>query len=425
MLDVIIIGAGLAGLNAAKTLQEAGKCVTVLESADRPGGRIGTEQIQGYLIDHGFALLNPAYPAAKKSLNLKNLDLHAWARGVTLAGAPELTGSADPVTVAMPLRHPRHTVSSLKFASPKDLALLAKIASRPGPGTIADALDRAQLSPLVDRTVRRFLAGVTGSLELDSPAAFGASLLRYFLKGTPTIPAQGMAAIPAQLLKHLENPSPAPVRYHHHVTMLKPEADGVTVTFIKSQAQDASSPLRGTSAQHTVPAGQPETLKAKYVIVAAGPVTTARLLGQNPPQMNAIQTWWVGMNEPVSTGKFLTLDLDPQSPLVHAAPISNVSPSYAPAGKHLLALTAVGDAQVDQDEVFARATQLYGLPVSVTEEWELLAHQVIDEALPVVTNDGIESNLPRVFTAGDSAHASIQGALDSGRKTAKLVLKYR
>lgn len=41
--DIIIIGAGLAGLTAAIELQKAGNEVVVLESSDLPGGRIATD----------------------------------------------------------------------------------------------------------------------------------------------------------------------------------------------------------------------------------------------------------------------------------------------------------------------------------------------------------------------------------------------
>ncbi|HEX8530766.1 MAG TPA: FAD-dependent oxidoreductase, partial [Cytophagales bacterium] len=42
MLDVVIIGAGAAGLVAARELAKAGRSVAVLEARDRTGGRIHT-----------------------------------------------------------------------------------------------------------------------------------------------------------------------------------------------------------------------------------------------------------------------------------------------------------------------------------------------------------------------------------------------
>jgi phytoene dehydrogenase-like protein len=58
----VVIGAGLAGLSAALTLQDAGAQVTVLESSDRPGGRVASDIIDGFILDRGFQLINMNYP---------------------------------------------------------------------------------------------------------------------------------------------------------------------------------------------------------------------------------------------------------------------------------------------------------------------------------------------------------------------------
>ena len=67
--DVIVIGAGLAGLTAARYLQSAGIPTLVIESSERPGGRVKSDLIDGFTLDHGFQVFNPQYP------NLKNTGL--------------------------------------------------------------------------------------------------------------------------------------------------------------------------------------------------------------------------------------------------------------------------------------------------------------------------------------------------------------
>ena len=57
--DVVVVGAGLAGLRCAVRLAELGREVLVLESADAVGGRIRTDVVDGFRCDRGFQVLNP------------------------------------------------------------------------------------------------------------------------------------------------------------------------------------------------------------------------------------------------------------------------------------------------------------------------------------------------------------------------------
>ena len=52
--DVLIVGAGIAGLCCARHLQERGFECVVLEASDAPGGRVRTDIIDGFLLDRGF-----------------------------------------------------------------------------------------------------------------------------------------------------------------------------------------------------------------------------------------------------------------------------------------------------------------------------------------------------------------------------------
>lgn len=53
MPDVLVIGAGVAGLACARDLAEAGVDVVVLEAAERAGGVVGTEQVEGFRFETG------------------------------------------------------------------------------------------------------------------------------------------------------------------------------------------------------------------------------------------------------------------------------------------------------------------------------------------------------------------------------------
>ena len=70
-MKVVVVGAGLAGLNATLTLQDAGFEVQLIDAADRVGGRVATDVVDGFRLDRGFQLINANYPELRK-LNVIN-----------------------------------------------------------------------------------------------------------------------------------------------------------------------------------------------------------------------------------------------------------------------------------------------------------------------------------------------------------------
>ena len=57
--DVVIVGAGPAGLTAARALKKAGLSVAVLEARDRVGGRTWTDTIDGAMLEIGGQWVSP------------------------------------------------------------------------------------------------------------------------------------------------------------------------------------------------------------------------------------------------------------------------------------------------------------------------------------------------------------------------------
>ena len=80
--DVVVVGAGLAGLRCAHVLAQAGRAVVMLETAHAVGGRQRTDEVDGFLLDRGFQVLNPAYPAVQRWVDLEALVLRPFGAGL-------------------------------------------------------------------------------------------------------------------------------------------------------------------------------------------------------------------------------------------------------------------------------------------------------------------------------------------------------
>jgi len=81
---VLIVGAGLAGLAAARRVEAAGVPCLVLEAADRVGGRVSTDRVEGFLLDRGFQVLSTAYPEVRELLDYDALRLYRFIPGASV-----------------------------------------------------------------------------------------------------------------------------------------------------------------------------------------------------------------------------------------------------------------------------------------------------------------------------------------------------
>ncbi|MDV8150038.1 NAD(P)/FAD-dependent oxidoreductase [Arthrobacter sp. B10-11] len=424
--EVLVVGAGLAGLQCARELQAAGRDVQVWEAADDIGGRIRTEQVDGFLVDRGFQVLNPAYPAVRRWVDVGALDLQRFGAGL---GVRRDEGLA---VLAHPLREPRLIAGTVGsgIATPHDAAALLRWAApavvrswgrdddgrRPGrrPGrdvTLRHALDDAGLAGELRRVVEQFFAGVLLEDDGSTSNDFALLLLRTFALGVPGLPRLGMQALPRQLAASLA----APVR---------------TGTRVESVAREAGSMLVRASAGE---------LRAEQVVVATDPASAETLAfgnhgggatGSGVSAMKGVLTHWFAASEPPSRLNLLCVDARkrPGGPLVNTAVVSNAAPAYAPAGRHLVqasALLGPGRPVPGDDEVRRHAAEIFGADAS---GWELVARHEVPDALPAqpppLRPPGPAEISPGVFVCGDHrSTASIQGALESGHRAAQAVLR--
>ncbi len=400
---MIVVGAGLAGLRAAQVLTRRGVDVVVLDGADRAGGRIATDVVDGFRLDRGFQVLNTSYPALRATFGgrLGPLRLRTFESGAAIRGAD---GRLH--TFSNPARRPSQAWATATdgllplWDKAKLVAWTARVLGSP-PQRTAALIDRSAAQefaaagldePVVERFLRPFLSGVLGESALTTSSAYVRLVWRSFALGTVAVPGGGMGALPARLAATL----PAGTLRL-----------GQSVTDVRSGVARTSD----------------EEFTARAVVVATDPVTAGRLLpGLATPDMLALTTYY--HVPPVAPTRSPLLHLDAAGgPVANTVVLTAAATEYAPAGQSLVSSTVLG-GPVDETVVRRELARIYGVP---TGAWTHLHTSEIREALPafpagrplrsdVALRDGL-------FVAGDHRDTpSQQGALVSGRRAAEEVL---
>ena len=408
--DVIVIGAGLSGLACALRLQQGGLAPLVLEAADRPGGRIATDRVGGFLLDRGFQVLQTWYPQARRLLDFPALDLRAFYPGALVRIDGRFHRVSDvwrrPGRVLEMLASPVGSLSDkLRLLKLRRRALagdLADLYRRPETTAIGRLRDLGFSSGMIERFFQPFFAGVFFAPDLDVSSRAFEFVFRAFALGDTALPALGMEQIPHQLAARL--PADA-VAYGRRVVHID---DGAIV-------------LDG---------GERRTARA--VVLATGGRQAAGLLGLEPPPMCGTTCLYFAAPEPPFSGPYLVLN--GCGPAAHSGPInsllcpSNLSAAYAPPGSALVSVNCFG-ADVEPDlletQVRRQLTDWYGERVA---GWRRLAVYRLPDALPrqappVSAETGARRVAETLWVCGEQvAPPSIHWALASGEAAARAVL---
>ena len=412
--EVLVVGAGLAGLRCAGVLAAAGREVRIWEAADDIGGRIRTDVIDGFTCDRGFQVLNPAYPELGYCVDVHALQLQSFGAGVCVRRERGST------VVAHPLRQPARVPGMLAggVIRPAGLAALARWA---GPAlrpsqltthsdsiqncdvTLGAALDRSGVRGELRRVIDRFLAGVLLDDGQSTSNAFTLLLMRMFAIGVPALPAEGMQALPRQLAS--------------------PLTDRVSTGRRVTHVANAGAGWRVTAEDGAV-------LQARHVVIAADARSTAQLIGDEPPPTRGVVTDWWATDNPPTGPRMLLVDgrAGRQGPVVNTAVISAAAPSYAPAGRHLIQASALIGR--DHPEPTASQMRRHAAAILGTDaaDWQPVIRHVVPDALPaqfppLVVRRPIRAPSGAWMCGDHRDTASIQGALVSGRRTAAALLR--
>ena len=406
--DVIIVGAGAAGLTAALTVQQAGLTPLVVEAENRVGGRLATDRVDGYLFDRGFQVLQTAYPAVRRWLDLDALGVEAFE-----PGAQVLLPEGERAVVADPFRRPRQVFASAlsPIGSLGDklriLRLVTYVRSRSSEQLFAtDEMSTHKWlrrfgfgDGLIERFFRPFYGGIYLERELLTSSRMFLFTFKMFAEGEAVLPKGGIQAVGEQLATRLGG---------EHVRLLSPvaEVDAAGVT------------LEGGG-----------RLSAKHVIDTRPDYGTQEL---------GLRGWKGTVVVYFSADAFdlpaRTLGLVPGGcPVGLVTELSSVQPGYAPSGRRLISVSLQAPSGRDLGFYVAEARKSlrpwfgaefgtwaplrhyevrYALPEGLHAKWAVAPGSLVGEDGVVRAGDGVLGpSLQQAMKSGELAGEAVVGII--------------
>jgi phytoene dehydrogenase-like protein len=409
-MRVLIVGAGLAGLTCAKVLNEKGVEVSIFEASDGVGGRVRTDERDGFLLDRGFQVYFTAYPAARRHLDHDKLDLRRFDPGAVVHRGRKRDVLSDPV------RDPGSALSGLfsdaATFSDKTKTLARSVAAAEkkaesvrsldpgGPeGSTRDRLRATGFSEgITDNFFRPFYGGIFLDRSLSTSSRVFEFTFSMMAKGETTVPAQGMGEIPKQLAGSLPEGS---IHLESHAEELV--KDGERLVGVKANGEEH---------------------EADAVVVATEAPAAARLAGEKVPEGSVGEVCVYYEMSGAGDGKKIGLGADDGPFFNNAQEMSAVSEKYAPPGRKLVSAVALDAFDLADEEIYRRG-------VAELSEWypnadfrPLAVYRI--PYCQFAQPPGVHATLPKnrtdtpgLFLAGEyTEDASINGSMLSGEKAA-------
>lgn len=251
---VHIVGAGISGLIAAKNLEDQGVVPVILEATDRAGGRVKTDIVKGFQLDHGFQVLLSNYPAAQKYLDYEALELQSFASGACLFVDGRLKPFGDP------LRNPSLLFSTL-FSGVGSVADKLKIfqlnlrLQKKSISQIFETKEKTTRQYLVDfgfseqliaLFFQPFFTGIFLETKLQTSSRMFEFVFKMFGQGLAVLPKGGIEAITKQLVSQLKTTT---FRYNTKVVAIK----DTEILLSTGEKIDTQYTIVATAAQQLIP----------------------------------------------------------------------------------------------------------------------------------------------------------------------------
>jgi len=404
--DALIVGAGLAGLAAAIPLHEAGWRILLVDKSNKVGGRLRTDLVDGFRLDHGFQVMLTAYEECQALLDYEALKLGRFDPGALLWTGEKLEVVADPIrSPSLILPTLRSSVGTffdkLRIAKLKhqlSKKTIDAIYEMPESSALQSLKKRGFSSSMIEGFFRPFFRGIFLEPELRSSNRMLDFVFKSFGQGYAALPNEGMASIPKQLSQRLPDHA-----------------------FLLGQAVEALLP-QGVMTQ----SGQ--ELRAKHIILATDMSEASRLSSAvNDRSWNGTRCYYFEATQSPLSLPMIALNASGRGVIESVCVPSDISPGYAPSGRSLICVNSGGNSELNQTAIEEELLRWFGASV---EGFKFIRSYSVPQALPrqepgdLAFGKAALRDDQGVWLCGDHRFSSsIEGALKSGRLVAEALLQ--
>lgn len=399
--DVVIIGAGISGIVAAIELEKRGLKPLLLEATDRPGGRVKTDIIDGFQLDHGFQVLLTAYPEARHYLDYDPLQLSNFLPGALVYSQGKSIRLSDPT------RQPAQAFSMLfsgvgKFSDKLRMLKLVQgvkrktpdeIFSQPELSTFDFLKDNGFSSKIIENFFQPFFAGIFLESKLATSSNMFEFIFKMFSEGYAGLPEKGMQAIPDQLVAGLTSTE---IRYHSKVEKIT---------------------------QNSVVTDEGE-IHTSDIVIATNPNGLLPGLTNQSQKYHDVLNVYFETSDPIFTEPIIGLSSGHATIINNFCYMTNVHPGYAPNGKHSLSISVVDVPDTPFKKTLEQITKAWhALTGQPSESLRFIKEYYIKAALPILDHAAYSMDpkatkvQDHIFLAGDYL---LNGSLNAAMTTGKL-----
>ena len=403
-----IVGAGVSGLVAAKVLESHGCRSVVIESTDRVGGRVKTDFLDGFQLDHGFQVLLTSYPEAQKHLDYKSLELQK-----ILPGAAIFLSKKQKI-IGNPLKEISFLFPTLFsgigcFSDKLRILQLNHILKRK---TLSEIFSESELSTSLylkqfgfsNDIIRDFFTPFFGGIFLESKLETSSRMFEFVYKmfgeGLAALPKAGMEAIPKQLYENLQNTD---FMFNKEVVSIK---------------------------ENEITLADRTKLESQVTILAADASGLVVSEKHKPMTWKSCQTLYFETNKRVIEYELIGL-IPTQGTLINNIFYHTSVKTMSNINKELLSVTVIENHSLSDEMLVSRVKAELQEYCGIMFP-KFIKLYSISKALPNlhdVRNDlnvaDTSCHVPGVFLAGDTLlNGSLNAAMISGERAALAALKY-